>query len=400
MNSKENLFLLVDFYRKHKNTSKIEGKGTLIFTLPHPLKEYEDFLSQISNIALSTDETSQQITFSVPVTSSTAPFFFTFEQFLTTKKNLYAPPDCFFIGDLDYLHGNNEKIPDEIKRYFCIIHLIDALSTLSDYSHLDSMARNCLIFLSNRIIKLPISYDKDSIRDLPCLQNFINNYINDGIHKDQKHSIIKSTLSTFLRSIPEGECFEKLLNDFNIFFEEIQSSYEVYVSEFSFEKIKNEAEKKRLEYTLQLNKTLSSVQSQLITIPLSLLVVGTQVVSGKTDDLKNWILLISMVMFSILMWIVTINQRSSISATLTEIKLSKQQLENYKGMKERIGKIYEELEKTGKRHIRCINTIRIIIFLILILTIFLIFKPTALEHAISCLLDFISFLSISFLNFS
>ena len=171
----------------------------------------------------------------------------------------------------------------------------------------------------------------------------------------------------------------------------MQNSYNLFVSEFSFEKFKCEAEEKRLEYTLKLNKTLSDVQNQLITIPLSLLVLGSQIVFGSPTDLKNWILLISMLFFSIIMWIVTTNQKSSISAILTEIQLSKEKLDNTKEIREIMGVVYEALEKKAKNHNACICIIRTMVVAIFLLTFFMIFKYETLKNLISWVFNSLTF---------
>ncbi|WP_311945184.1 hypothetical protein [Halomonas piscis] len=97
------------------------------------------------------------------------------------------------------------------------------------------------------------------------------------------------------------------------------------MSEFSFENIKSQVERDKLEFTTRLNKVFSDIQNQLLAVPAALLLVGSQM--EKADpigwSLKNVVIWLGAVVFAVLMELLIRNQRNTLQAVKNEMDLQK-----------------------------------------------------------------------------
>lgn len=136
-----------------------------------------------------------------------------------------------------------------------------------------------------------------------------------------------------------------MLNRFDDFIEKIRASYELYVAEFSFQKVKAEVEKEKLEAILKLNKVFSDIQNQLLAVPVALVLVSGQMEDKGAWTSKNVLIWLGALVFSILMNLMIRNQRNTLKAIKQEIDQQKQQIERkYQSIAQRFAEIYIEID--------------------------------------------------------
>src|SRR5690606_19243850 len=112
------------------------------------------------------------------------------------------------------------------------------------------------------------------------LDAFRSNFYEIEIHKDPIKQIISDSLINYFNHDKKISINNITVNFDNIF-EVINNNYNMYLSEFTFEKIKKEVEKFRTESITRLNKAFTDIQMQIITIPASLIVVASSLKTGK-----------------------------------------------------------------------------------------------------------------------
>jgi len=243
------------------------------------------------------------------------------EIMLSYPANLSKVPEQFTLLDLGYTHGVNHSQPAIVVQYFAACRLSQLLVSIADMVN-DGSQR--LIFLQSHDCKLEVNlnYSANDLIELKELTEFDNSFVNSELHKEQKRAIIRTVLLELFKgkkSITLGQMFAVFHN----FMERLKNSYTMYVSEFSFEKVKAEVEKDNLDSTLKLNKTLSDIQNQLLAMPVALVLVGGQMLSESSFTMKNLVIWLGSLVFAWLMDILILNQCHAVQAIEEEVRLRK-----------------------------------------------------------------------------
>jgi hypothetical protein len=204
-------------------------------------------------------------------------------------------------------------------------------------------AEKILIFLNKTKVEITSEYGKDDLQDLAGLQDFEKDFSLSDTHKEQKQTIIK----TALLELFEGKNrlkFSELLAKFSEFIEKVRANYELYVAEFSFQKVKAEVEKEKLEAIVKLNKVFSDIQSQLLAVPAALILIGGQMQNKGYWEFKNIVIWFGALVFVVFMDLLVRNQYHTLDAVNSEIQQQRKQIETkYYAVAERFKDIYDDI---------------------------------------------------------
>lgn len=383
------LQVVVDFYREYKDCLELEGGTALVGFMPlgwDADRYIEIFKSDDVGVFEYYDLPTRKLRINTP-SGSDGQFAASFEDFLTKRIHLHSIPEAFYIVDPEYYHGANESnTPDVIDKYKTMIWFIECLLNISDHEYNEPNGFKKLVFFQGESVDLCVQYEKGDIVELGLPEKAcLNEYFNQSPHMDQKRSIIKKALIKALTKVPNSERFRYLLKNIAAILENIKADYQIFINDFSFDKIKDNIERDKLDFILKLNKTLSDIQNQLLAIPLGFLIAGAQITPGAGCTPKNLMVLLGMAMFAILMWVLTKNQKSNSDAILKEITLQKNKVEaSHPEIKERIGKSYDDLlvrEKSLESNLLIVRCI--IVFCLLATIIFIFDYKQAWENLIS-----------------
>lgn len=240
------------------------------------------------------------------------------DDLLKATSRKINPPEEFYIADQHYHHKElNEKTPKNIKQYLETAKLVKELLKLSDYAAPEIPKA---VFLHGEKLELNLDYNLSDLTHPLDTEPFITQFINAEIHKDQKITIVKSVLIEMLKdSEIDRFSISSLIKRFPEFIERINSNYQLYVSEFSFEKIKTQIEHEKFEFTTKLNSTFSGIQNQLLAIPVALVLIGGQMQKTDALTLKNLSIWLGSVVFALLMSLLIRNQKSTLNAIKLEV---------------------------------------------------------------------------------
>lgn len=233
-------------------------------------------------------------------------------------------PAVFAVRDLGYDSTTSGSQPDQILRYADAVRLWGLLTQAAD--HVDQNG-GVLHFIKSHDERIAISgeYGQHDLIAIPSLNQFATEFVETEHHRDQKRSILRTALVERFKG-HKKVAFAQVLPAFDVLLEGVRSSYAMYVAEFSFEKVKAEVEKDNLESTLKLNKTFSEIQNQLLAIPVALVFVASQITSGAGWTLKNGVIWLGSVFFSVLMLMLVHNQFRAVRAIGQEIDLRWQKI--------------------------------------------------------------------------
>jgi hypothetical protein len=262
----------------------------------------------------------------LPVPRSANSFFAnSWQELLDHHSFRFAAPKEFFVAQENY-YSDDASTTVSSKRYNSILSLISVLKQTADYvdSTMDGLK---LIFLTNGKFELPINYQYVSFRDTPGCAELASNFENASTkHLEQRKAIVKIVLSEMLSGVASSARFKDLLERFPEFIKRVKDNYELYIAEFSFEKILEDIEAHKLDYTIKLNKVFSDIQSQLLAIPAALILVGSQLVNEGALSWKNVLIIVGVFIYSVLMNLLIRNQRNSLLAIGSEIRKQEEYL--------------------------------------------------------------------------
>lgn len=301
-------------------------------------------------------------------------FFQSLDHLLNSPARRITPPKRFYLADTDTLFTGNETcLPANIRQYLAATRLFGLLSKVADH-HGGIGDSKTLVFLQQTKVEITPQYGLTDLTELKDLAAFETEFITSQAHQEQKRSIIKTVLFeqfSGTNRLPFGS----VLHRFDDFFEKVQASYELYTAEFSFQKVKTEIEKEKLDAMIKLNKVFSDVQSQLLTVPVALVLVGGQLEDKGAWSNKNLLIWLGALVFAVLMDLLIRNQRHTLTAVKQEIDQQRQQIENkYHSVANRFRGSYREIDCRYGHQLRLIYVVDFLVAMSLGATTFMFIK--------------------------
>jgi len=247
-------------------------------------------------------------------------YYHDFEAFI--KDNLYQHRPDFYIRELDFEYPS-ESIDAKVQGYFAISHLISALSPLTLFTSDDSV-RTIYLIQDTFAVALPLIYDQSLFEgkqpDLKKIDQFAAEL---SAHSDRK-KIYTKELIDFLNLQHEPELrLIYLFRGFDSFYQNCEAAYAFFLSDFSYSKLKLELESAILDYSKNIRTIINDAQTKLIAIPAAFLVSSYSLDLEKPSSIKNFLIILSSLVFSTLIEIFIRNQESA-------VKIFKDNVSTYK----------------------------------------------------------------------
>jgi len=208
------------------------------------------------------------------------------------------------------------------QQYAAMKKLVDVMALCADYYD-KTDAR--LVFLNNGRVDVPIRYSATELESLDCVTvaKLVTACSAADGHSEQRKQILATVLREMTEQIGEGDRFAQLLSRLPEVFQRFIAGYRLFASSFSFEKVRDQLEALRLEYTGKIHKTISDIQGQLLGIPVATIVVATQLKEAVVVGSAMWsniAVLAGSFVFTILLVASILNQFQTLSVIEQEIK--------------------------------------------------------------------------------
>ena len=280
------------------------------------IKDSSDNLISVDNLSNSSQPVCVEF---VTAELKTKGFYITFADFVV--DNRFELNDNFYIQELNYnseSSGNQEKI----EKYKILLELIQKLIIKSKFVK-DEDVKTLFLFQENKFIELPI--DNGIVyEDFLQSENIslVEEYVKSIDEYKEKRSIFLQELIDFL--FPErSNRFQYLLSNFKEFFERCNTSFEFYLSNFSYNKVKIEIDNSVFEHSKNIRNIINDAQSKLIAIPAAFVLAATQIDFSNVISIKNIIIIASSFIFSYIISIFIQNQKNALN-------IVSENVENYK----------------------------------------------------------------------
>ncbi|MCP3862183.1 hypothetical protein [Pseudoalteromonas sp.] len=98
----------------------------------------------------------------------------------------------------------------------------------------------------------------------------LDRLLQEDIHHEAKTALVREALVKFLRDKGTNKRFGYLISHFNAFTSDLMLSYQSYVEQYTFDKVRKEYQEKQTEYIQKINETYSDIGAKVLAIPAGL----------------------------------------------------------------------------------------------------------------------------------
>lgn len=154
------------------------------------------------------------------------------------------------------------------------------------------------------------------------------------LHKEAKTALVREALVSFLKQQDKKFRFTYLLTHFNAFSTQLLASYEQYVSNYSFDKVRREYQEKKTEYIVRINKVFDEVATKTFAIPAGVWLAASQIQMAQVNTLgfyKNITFIVIVLVLGAIVCLNLFGQFSSLKALKSEYEPLFKRLENEVG---------------------------------------------------------------------
>lgn len=266
------------------------------------------------------------------------------EEWLRNRNVLQGKLENWYIADRNWLAGETS---DDLSAAYAVVS--DFVAILSEVAPVVDKTDAVLVFLPGERFDIPIRYDVTHLQGLHCatLQEIVNlAQIEDG-HTKQRREILATAVCDLVKDTPHEKRLGYLLEHSKELLQRFKDGYSLFASSFSFEKVRDQVEAMRVDYTSRIHKAISDIQGHLLGIPISTILVATQMKDVEAPGALMWgniAVVAGAFIFVVVLFLALRNQWHTLDVLSTELERQvnvtrKEQPE----MAERFSKVFSDL---------------------------------------------------------
>lgn len=294
------------------------------------------------------------------------------------KEYLYTLPERgIYIYD-------SKKYLTELPFYFSfetIVNLSQELSSNSKHKYNEEEIINLIIFREEKSLFIKLIYTYEDVEILNAsICNKIKLFIeilSDENFTDKKN-IFLNELVEFLAGMEDDFKYSHLIRNFESYFDKSIATYNYYLRNFSYNKLKIELDSKALEFSQKLQTVINDSQTKLIAIPTAFVLVLSNLDYEKGDSYKNIVALIGLIIFSTLLQLFVNNQKSIIGFIDENINRYKSTYKDQDKMN--VEQSFKSVDLEKKKQIKRLLIIEVLLWMVPILTLSVIFFLLSYKH--------------------
>ncbi|EPK3174309.1 hypothetical protein JIN75_003171, partial [Acinetobacter baumannii] len=241
------------------------------------------------------------------------------------------PIKKIFLTDVeDYFDIDSSD--SKYKNYLAMGELYSFINFLSEESNAD---KDCIFY--NRSYKFKIKACEDDL-NYPIDTKSLGKFKHQDMHREAIINLMCKELTSFVKDEIEDVRFSYLIRNLNPLITNINHSYQSYVEDYTFDKVRKEYKEKKTEYIKKLNDTFDSVATKMFAIPAGIWFATAQMTTMKTVSsfiyTKNFIVLMTVLSMIFIMILNVYGQRN----TLNQVK------EEYLDIFDELEKKFEDVD--------------------------------------------------------
>lgn len=299
-----------------------------------------------------------------------------FEDMLKCEQFISEMPDEYY--DIE---KKTSSLPQEYKE---AVKFGTLLNTISDHVEKNGNKRVCFLY-SGAKLRIPISFSAQDLCLLPKLEEFLEKF-NVPQHTEKINFFKAAIVKIGMGAQTETQTFAHLLKNFSVIQNTFESDFNVYLADFSLEKILGEIEEKTMKLADKVAASLSDLQKTMITIPLAIIFATPRIDQNGWQTWTNSLILLSVWIFALFTWVFFSSQKRNLHFIISEIEEQKKSIqEMHAPLAKKLLPKFKILEKrcADQTRYRCI--IGSLMWLTVVLLTIAFIYPSLLQYLFSCL---------------
>ncbi len=249
-----------------------------------------------------------------------------FDALFQTPRAAFEEPARYFVIDPGYASGDFPA-PPALVRYRALLDVIAILRNAASY--VDEVQRE-LVFIGSEKTVVPIAFRAADLGpNVEAHAARLKRIFDDPLHGDEKTEILATAVIQLVGGLRAAVRFGHLVRNLDTVCDEVEKGYRLFVSSFSYSKIRDDVETARIDFVGKIHKTIVDIQGQLLGIPIATIVVASQLKAAPECGLPFWTnaaVLLGAWIFVALLAIAIVNQWHTLSVLETEIQRQQQRL--------------------------------------------------------------------------
>lgn len=262
--------------------------------------------------------------------SSTAHVSQNLDDFLAYQDGIFlssSRPQEWYLIDEDYLSGEPIKSP-LVDAYVRLPALLAFFRDVFDFVA-PKGTREVLVVLAGKKSEIPIFYKASDLSRYPS-DSSIENVRDDILHAPQiaaKKELFKRSVVRFLEGVEMEARFIALFSGLEVITRSYEADRDNFFSEFEFEKLAEQFERKRQEFMLKVDAVCGDLLTKVLAVPIGQAIVVSQY-KDTGGALGNVSLLVGSALFTLIGIAFVLNQVHSIKEIRSNATREKREIEN------------------------------------------------------------------------
>jgi|SRR5690554_4926987 len=302
-------------------------------------------------------------------TSRVDGYYENLEEFINVNK-YNVPKNDFYIREIDYINSNDQK-NDIIENHKKVINIIGFLVEVATHSQTSRGIKSLVFQKPDKICTIKIDYTPEFLKEKELTDNFedINLHVLSNSDKETRIKLFNEELINILNQTT-GE-FTSIVNNWNNIITSYKSSFALYLSEFSFQKVKSSSQEYFHDLTDRIFSTIHKFSTYILAIPIAyIFILRFFDFSGDSLSKDSFLLAIGILYFLVI-WFVLLNNLTRAFETIeNDINRFLERIKNEDSLKEIIDNLNTQKSSLIPNQRNRILVVKIITIVILMLTIF------------------------------
>ncbi|RZF64328.1 hypothetical protein EWE75_11250 [Sphingomonas populi] len=275
----------------------------------------------------------------------------TFEKLFLAPGAAFVEPVSYFVIDGGHASGD-APAPPVLLAYRAMLAVIALLKEAASY--VIELQRE-LVFIGAESVVVPIKFrEADLTPSLTGAAGRLGTLFADPLHTQEKAELLAAAVIELAGGQRIDRRFQFIVSNLEQVCDEVEKGYRLFVSSFSYSKIRKEIETARLDYINKIHKTIVDIQGQLLGIPVATIVVVSQLKLSKGCGVEFWTncaVLLGTWIFVILLWLAVRNQWYTLSMLAGEITGQRARLDDdYAAVSDDFVDVFDDLDARIEWH--------------------------------------------------
>lgn len=260
------------------------------------------------------------------------------------------PPTDFFLVREDYAAGEEPR-DAAVAGYVALPALLAFLREACDVELPLPGGQWAFVIVSGKRINLPIAYTAEALRTAPRPEQVAAaaEQVLSTPQKAEKRELFKRVLVRALQDLDENTRFTKLLTGFSGLIKSFEADRDHFLSEFAFEKLREQFERKRVDYLLKIDNAVSSLVGKVLAIPIGQAVVVSQLSPDEVKWFGNVALILGSFFFTVIGVLVFYSHLITLADLERDVQDEKNQAEaKYPALHSRVKESFDPVFKRAR----------------------------------------------------